>query len=297
MFGYVRMQPGGPDRSSFRQYQGLYCTLCRRLGHRYGLFSRLLLNYDMTFFLLMQTALSEADPAFSPGHCSFCRRCKRLCCDGAAADEAADLTVLLAFHKCRDNAADSRGLKRLCWRTMCGLMRPLYRKAAGYQPQAAAQIDTCMQRQAALERSGTASADEAADPFATLLATLLSPNQTEGALWRFGYCLGRWVYLADAVDDLPEDAEKGRYNPLAQGKRMSPLTVRRRQEQGLLLLNACLAECKGAYDRLPVRRFDPLLRHILYAGMPGVQQELLLSGKERRRAARRYRRETRRKEA
>lgn len=30
---------------------------------------------------------------------------------------------------------------------------------------------------------------------------------------RFGYCLGRWIYLVDAAEDLPEDLENGSYNP------------------------------------------------------------------------------------
>ena len=37
-----------------------------------------------------------------------------------------------------------------------------------------------------------------------------------GVCRKMGFFLGNYIYLMDAYEDLPEDIEKGRYNPLKQ---------------------------------------------------------------------------------
>ena len=64
MFGYVK-----PDKSELRikeyeTYKAVYCALCKELGKRYGLMSRLTLNYDYTFLLSMKSRMSRP-PVFS----------------------------------------------------------------------------------------------------------------------------------------------------------------------------------------------------------------------------------------
>ena len=60
--------------------------------------------------------------------------------------------------------------------------------------------------------------DACAEPTAQLLAALFreaaGENALQGAaLERFGYFLGRWIYLMDAADDLLEDLKEGAFNP------------------------------------------------------------------------------------
>ena len=52
MFGYVRLHKPAIRMGEYEQYRGIYCTLCRRIGRRYGLLMRLTLSYDMTFLAL-----------------------------------------------------------------------------------------------------------------------------------------------------------------------------------------------------------------------------------------------------
>lgn len=39
-------------------------------------------------------------------------------------------------------------------------------------------------------------------------------DQRRPLLERFGYLLGRFIYICDALDDLPDDHESESYNPL-----------------------------------------------------------------------------------
>lgn len=300
MFGYLRPSPLSLDRPSYRQYQGVYCALCRTLGRRYGPLARLTLSYEFTFFSLLRLALCPDGPTFSDGRCALSPVCRRLCCEETdALDEAADAAIILTWHNLCDDVTDSRGLKRLAYRLLRPLFRPLYRKAAARRPATAQRAATYMAEQAALEQSGCASVDAAADPFARFLADLLDEAGRDAPLWQFGYHLGRWIYLADAVDDLPTDIRRRGYNPFAAANALTPDTARdvlqEVQRDGCQTLNACQAACKAAYEALPITRFDPIFRNILYAGMPGIQQDLLLSPGERRAAAREYARLWKRK--
>ena len=69
-----------------------------------------------------------------------------------------------------------------------------------------------MTRQFELEGQHTKSIDAAAEPTAAALqkmvAMLSSDPVEKRVLERFGYLLGRWVYLMDALDDLEDDAKK-----------------------------------------------------------------------------------------
>ena len=284
MFGYVRLNKPTITMGEYEQYRGVYCTLCKRMGKRYGLLSRFTLSYDMTFFALLYIALEENDPAFCPGRCSFnpTKRCLKAQ-NTAGIDIAADIGMLLAYYKLKDTLADEGFFKK------CGALCALpfaaaaWKKAAKRQPNTDLAIAKMMAQQAALEREGCPSIDRAAEPFALLLqelaATIAPDERAKTVLSRFGYCLGRWIYLIDGVDDLPDDLKKGRYNPYISARSLTADCDRdallQVQEYALHSLNACLAECVAAYNLLEIRRFDGILRNILEQGMPAAQRRVI----------------------
>ncbi len=283
MFGYVRLHKPCITMGEYEQYKGIYCTLCRRLGKRYGPLARMSLSYDMTFLALLHAALEADDPQFTKGHCSFNPTKKCLNCrNTVATDMAADLGMLLAYYKLKDTFADERLMKKFG----AALLYPVYafdrRRAAKRRPDADAAIAAMMAAQAAAEAVGTASIDRAAEPFADLLSTLAADlaqdERQRTVLSRFGYCLGRWVYLIDAVDDLAEDVKRRRYNPYALARNIpapDDTAVAAAREYAGLTLNACLAECIAAYNLLDIRRFDGILRNILEQGMPAMQKRVI----------------------
>ncbi|MBE6779178.1 MAG: hypothetical protein E7541_07320 [Ruminococcaceae bacterium] len=277
MFGYVRLHKPTIRMGEYEQYRGIYCTLCKRLGKRYGLFARMGLSYDLTFLALLQTALEEQGPDFCPGRCSFnptkrCLRCQRT----GPTDRAADLTVLLTYYKLRDTLADEGFFKRLGAVLLYPMAAFDRRRAAKRQPQADQHIAAMMQAQQAVEQARTPSLDRAAEPFALLLqwmaGDMAGDDRQRLVLERLGYCLGRWVYLMDAVDDRQEDARRGRYNPFL---------LRKDEDENAALynLNSSLAECIAAYNLLEVRRFDGILRNIMEEGMPAAQRQVI-AGKD-----------------
>lgn len=285
MFGYVRVYQPELKMGEFEQYRGVYCSLCKSLGKRYGFFARMTLSYDFTFLAVFHMALQKGCAGFRMGRCALNPLKKRMCCrENEEIAYAADAAVLLLYHKLRDTVADSGLLKGLGARFLLLFISRAKKKAAAVQPELDRVVTACMEQQAALEKAQTTSIDAAAEPSARMLAAMAAAagrdDRERLVLDRFGYCLGRWIYLIDAVDDMAEDLEAEGYNPylLARGIHKgegAEQAIREAREYSRLTLNACLAECIAAYNLLDIRHFDGILRNVLEWGMPAAQERVI----------------------
>ena len=283
MFGYVKVYQPELKMGEFEQYRGAYCALCRTLGKRYGITAQMTLSYDMTFLALLHMALADSCTGFAHGRCPYNPFKKRMCCKPSAAlDFAADAAMLLVYHKTVDTIADDRFVKRLTARLLLPIMRRNRRRAALRLPQLDETLAAAMDAQRDLEQRAVSSIDQAAEPTARMLAALCAcaDETQQPALERLGYCLGRWVYLMDATEDLAEDLRNQSYNPLLIAHSGDVSAAR---DAVTFSLNASMAECRTAYDALNIRRFDGILRNVMEWGMPHMQKQVL-SGEKRTRA-------------
>ncbi len=278
MFGYVKVYQPELKMGEFEYYRGIYCALCRRLGKRYGLVAQWSLSYDFTFLALFRLAQAERCVGFKKARCPYNPFKKRTCCcDTEQLDAVADAAVLLTYYKVQDTLADAGFFKKLG--ALLLYLPTAYdrRRCRKRHPDWDDYIGDCMRKQRELEQRGCTSLDQAAEPTALILQFLFSLQTTDeaecAALSRFGYCLGRWIYQLDAADDLTEDRKCGDYNPLllAYGQ----MTDDEIRKQCHFSLNASLAECKAAYDRLTVHRFDGIIQNVLEWGMPTVQRQVI----------------------
>ena len=80
MFGYVRVYQPELKMGEFEQYRGVYCSLCKSLGKRYGFFARMTLSYDFTFLAVFHMALQKGCAGFRMGRCALNPLKKRMCC-------------------------------------------------------------------------------------------------------------------------------------------------------------------------------------------------------------------------
>lgn len=283
MFGYVKAYQPELKMGEFEQYRGVYCSLCKQLGKSYGFWSRMTLSYDFTFLALFHMALAPGCSGFEKSRCTFNPFKKCLFCrDNASIRMAADAAVLLIYYKLQDSLVDDGFWVRAGARFLLLFAARSRRKAAARLPDLDVLMASCMKQQAVLEADKCPSLDAAANPTATMLAALASLSAKEegekSVCERFGYCLGRWIYLMDALDDLEDDLARGNYNPYAlsrhlDGTDMAALAETREYAQ--LTLNACAAECADSYNRLNIYRFDGILRNILQWGMPAEQKRIV----------------------
>ena len=61
MFGYVVANVDALKQEDRERYRAVYCGLCRALGKGYGQAGRLTLTYDMTFLILLLSALDRSE--------------------------------------------------------------------------------------------------------------------------------------------------------------------------------------------------------------------------------------------
>ena len=95
-------------------------------------------------------------------------------------------------------------------------------------------------------------------------------------LERFGYLVGRYVYFADALDDLDDDRKSGSYNPFLkkfEGTERTPEEIRDYAKE---VLNLTIGEIAPAYELLSLRRYKSILDNIIYLGLPD-ELELILT--------------------
>lgn len=283
MFGYVKAYKPELKVRDYEQYKAVYCSLCKTLGREYGLFARLTLSYDFTFAALLRLALAGECPGFHKARCPFNPFAKCHACSGggSAFSFTAAAAVIMTFYKLRDNLRDAGFWKRLASRLLNPLAAHAHNKAKRRYPRVEEIVSRMMEEQAALEAEACEQIDRAADPTAKALAALFAMDaQTEDqrrVLDRLGYCVGRWVYLIDAADDLEADLANGDYNPyiralhIARGDPEAVKAARRNAQESLFLT---AAEAVRAYDLLEVRRFDAILRNILTDGLFDAQKRI-----------------------
>lgn len=258
-------------------YKAVYCGLCRQLGRSFGLPARFILSYDATFLALLGMGMAEDPPDISPGRCAFnpLRRMP-VCREDPALAFAADIAMVMLYWKLRDDLADEGLGKRLLARAGLLFTGGAYRRAAARHPELDDAFRRMTEEQAELESRRSPNLDEAAEPTAKALsivfAALSREEDQRRVLTRLGYLVGRYVYLADALDDLPRDQEKGRYNPLLLAYGEVEPEERRRQCRGSLYLT--IGETQRAWELLRVRRFAPILENILTLGLTAQADRL-----------------------
>lgn len=253
-------------------YRAAYCGLCRTLRRRYGLLAPLFLNFDFTFLALL---LTPGDEPFVPerGRCyANPLRRKVMCRESPALELAADESLILAYWKLRDGAEDDGAFNGLPQRGLSWLLYHGYQKAARRAPEFDRAVRDSLSQLSKLEGEGCPSIDRTADTFARLLQAA-APKTGDSAHDRsmdlLLYHLGRWIYLIDARDDLKEDQEKGRYNPVAlrYGRSGDDAALGNTLEQSLNM-------ARSALGMLEFGCRTPVIENVFYLGLPLVQRSV-----------------------
>ncbi len=213
MYGYVIPDKPNLLMKEFSLYRAHYCGVCRAMAALFGQIPRLTVNYDITFFSLLMFDLTGTDAEFQEKRCAAhgfkmtgnVKRNKLL-------DKIAALNVLMSYRNLKDDIVDG-GLKKAA---PAMLLKHANKKAARLLPGADDMIKRRYASLIALEKENCVIVDMAADCFAAMMRDagreILEEKFTEST-GEFLYNLGRWVYLADALDDIDEDFKKKNYNP------------------------------------------------------------------------------------
>ena len=268
MFGYVK--PYNPELRvrELEEYKAVYCGLCKQLGRSFGVFARFTLSYDFAFLAMLKTALdSEICPETERCACIAHPFCKRIRVrENAAMQMAARAAMISVYYKLLDDRADEGFFRRIGAALLLPFAKRARRKALAFADGAAADEAAAKMSaaQAQLEAEKCQIPDAAAEPTANFLAAVLkncaATAEQAAVLERFGYLLGRYVYLCDALDDLEDDRRRGRYNPFLYAGGEAAIAAK----NALFLTTA---ELSDDFDLLELHRYEGILENIIRIGL------------------------------
>ncbi|MEA4896068.1 MAG: DUF5685 family protein [Oscillospiraceae bacterium] len=261
MFGYVIANSEILSQEDKARYKAVYCGLCRSLKKRHGYFGRLALNYDMTFLIFVLNSLYE--PKMSKGE----ERCAAHPCSAHCyvaceiTDYASDMNIALAYLNQLDNWRDDRNLLSLIY---ARILRKKYRSVKAQYPRQCEAMERCIKRLSEIEKSGVQDPDAASHCFGELMGEIfiLREDRWEPSLRAMASSLGEFIYLSDAVVDLPRDIKKHRYNPLAALKSAGRSDLYFKD-----ILTMVIGNCTMDFEKLPLVEDVSIMRNILYSGV------------------------------
>ncbi len=288
MFGYVKVNSAELRVREYEAYRASYCGLCRSMGKCTGQCSRLTLSYDFAFLAALRICLDNTEIEYKKRRCLAHPLRKRAIMErNAQLDYCSRAAAILTYHKIKDDLADERGLRRLRAALALPFAARARKKALGSGlAELDAEVSGCLSRLASLEGERIGSVDAPAEIFGELLGAITS-HGFETAKARIAYAIGKsvgkWIYMADALDDLVEDEKKGRYNPflLLYGGRVP---TERELEAVADALKVGLCSAETALDLMETERGElrAVIENILFLGMPQLAEKIIKK-KERKR--------------
>lgn len=273
MFGYVK--PYVPDLRvrENEMYRALYCGLCRSMGKCTGCLSRFTLSYDFVFLAALRTALCKDEIKVRAHRCFVHPLKKRPAVESSdALKYSAACSAVLCRAKLADDVHDARGVRRLSARLLIPAAARMEKRALRFGAERDA-VYSSLEELSRLEAEGCPSVDTVADTFGELLGAVfshgLSGNEEKIAA-AVGRGVGKYIYVADAIEDREADAKSGNYNPL----NISPAADDAlRAAVRLELADAAAAAELADYSSVP--EIGEIIRNILYEGLPRRIDEII----------------------
>ena len=264
MFGYVNVCRDELKVKELKLFNAYYCGLCKRQGKLCGGASRLILSYDFTVLALLLDSMEDTPPDIYAGRCMLHPLKKRpIVTNSESMDYCAKMSGALAYYKALDDWRD----EGLSIKNAALSLKPVVKKIKKQYGDKLCNIEKYLSEIAEAEKRGEKQIDIPAGAFGRLMAQLFCPDEKEDrALSEFGYNIGRWIYVMDAIDDFEKDSKKGRYNPFSSVEEIKAQT-----EAVWHNLSAAAA----AYELLDIKRNKSILDNIVYIGLKNATEKVL----------------------
>ena len=189
MFGYVVLNKPEIKFKDFDLYRSFYCGLCRELKEKYGISGQISLTYDMTFVVILLSALYEPPTKKGTTRCIIHPVQKQPVRKNAATEYGADMNVLLTYYKCRDDWDDEKKISALGYSK---ILQGKNKKLSEYYPEKAEKIQRLLRELAEMEKAGEKDIDRMSGCFGRIMEEILAwkSDVWETTLRKMGFYLG-----------------------------------------------------------------------------------------------------------
>ncbi|ONI46824.1 hypothetical protein AN642_00470 [Epulopiscium sp. SCG-B10WGA-EpuloA2] len=273
MFGYVTPLKEELKVRELDLFKSYYCGLCQHIKQDFNNIPRLTLNYDITTMSILLDATANDTIKLKKQPCITSLKKRAIIQRSLPLKYAASVNVLLSYYKLKDDYEDEHSIKS---KILLSQLKPYLKNVPQEFRFLRPLISSNLNKLHELEKSRNFnSLDEICEPFANLVGQIIKkyPYNTadKNNLYRFGYSLGKWIYLIDALDDLEKDIEKGSFNPLYILYNNNNLTyddlfkiAKDKIEFSIFSLGA---NCKELLYKLAPKKNRALLENIIIYGM------------------------------
>ena len=282
MYGYVVPVKAELGQADFCLYRAFYCGICKSTGKMFGQWPRFTTNYDMVFLSVLLHDYSKQQVTFSNERCVCNPKKKTIVCRNELFDKIVATNILLSYNKAQDDVNDDGGIKKRAVRKM---LKKHYRKAAELFPEADKIITEQYGKLLELEKQNTKGIDRVADCFAVMMEKLglLLTGSSDAQLGKLLYNVGKFVYVADAIDDIDEDFKKKRYNPVLieySGYKNRKQFIDAHRRELTFLLASTVNRAIECFNNMTFTGASDLMRNIVHKGLRSKCEELLGSEKK-----------------
>jgi hypothetical protein len=280
MFGYVRINKMDLTFREYEHYKAYYCGLCKYLKRNHTELSRMTINYDITFLIVLLSSIYQPSAQVFHEKCIVDPVKKKKHIINEITEYAASMNILLAYYKLEDDVNDEGDIKSR-------LVRRAYRKsfktAYDKYPKKADFIKAYLGELRSLEEDQSTSIDQTSNCFARLLEEIFDYKDDEyrDRLRKVGFNIGKYIYIMDAYEDLDQDLEKGRYNPFSSYKDdREGLKIRVDK-----LIGMTLARLEEAILDLDIKVNKSIIDNIIYSGVYLRYKGLINGGDKKKQEA------------
>ena len=272
MFGYVKPDVKELLVKEHEFYKSTYCGICRSMKKHTGALSTVTITYDSVFLALVRMAyIPDSELGSSMRRC-VAHPLKKKCMltDNSAIEYTARAFAILSYYKMQDDLSDEGLAKRM----LVSATRPILssaKKKADLGPLAEIVKDR-LEKISAIEKERLPSIDAPAELFGELLGEIFAYG-LEGSdrivTYECGFHLGKFILLADAIDDYEEDRKTGKYNPFVIAYNGAELTYENKQNVKTSLLIEC-KKLENAVNLIPFENkitIENIVRNIIYLGL------------------------------
>ncbi len=279
MFGYIITSKEHLGEDDYKTFCSYYCGLCKSMGKHCSHASRLGLSYDLTFLLIVLSSVIQDENTTSLKRCIIHpSKKKSVIEDNCITEYCSMMSTLLSYEKCVDDIHDEKSIKALLGML---LYRGAYRKAFKKHHDTSLYIRERLKELSELEKQNIRDIDLVADKFALILQKLFTPDfindeKSRRQLEWFGYNIGRWIYIIDALNDLERDYKTNNYNPLLSDdiKDIEEYCVGVYQKIETSL-TFTLENAAEAFDLMKLYRNHELLENMIYISLPARQAQIV----------------------
>ncbi len=278
MFGYINVNGKELTEENKEIYQSYYCGLCRKLKEFCGAKGQALLNYDMTFLVVLLTGLYEPMTVCEEFTCVIHPIRKRKASLNEIQDYAAQMNVLLAYYNLVDDWKDEKDYTK---KTIASMFEKDYRRVKENYPRQTKAVEQYIERLSAYEKNRENNIDLVAGLTGEMLGEIFAWKKDEwyDELKTLGFYMGKFIYLMDAYEDLKKDEKKDQYNPLRYLDRDNEQEY---ETLCRLLMTSMISECAKSFERLPILLHADILRNIIYSGVWSKYEYIQLKKKRKK---------------